>query len=359
MTLLLRRFIASSAIARCLAMLLVVDCGASPSVSATAPPRSAAPASSVASATPSPAAAEASRETHRLVIAAAGCWSGGSWSNTLGEEDVVKQKEVEVRCQDLERRVWAGAPDITRDEQLRAPEVKAIAVVVAKVDEMATNDHVDDTVREALVRLTSALAEADQERMLAYRAAGRVTSDLGHDPERLNADEVDAVAPLRAHAKLDALLKLDVGSLSKEAHALGLLVALDRVELARGLPKHLKLYAVADNFQTIFGVTSPDVPQDATGKLVPGTWLRFLSEAAAAAGYPADHNATSSREKDALAWAGMLRGFSDKLKADADAISSITDLHQVVTVAVHRLEAEYDAQRGAETMLHSSGAQRR
>jgi hypothetical protein len=358
MTLLLRPFIALSAIARCFATLLVVDCGASPPVSATAPQGSAALSGSVASTAPSMAAAEASEETHRLVIAAAGCWSGGSWSDTLGEDDVAKQKDVEVRCQDLERRVWAGAPDVTRNEQLRAPEVKAIAEVVAKVDEVATNGHVDDTVREALVRLTSAVAEADQERMLAGRAAGRVARDLGHDPERLNADEVDVLAPLRAHAKLDALLNLDVGSLSKEAHALGLLVALDRVEFARGLPKHLKLYAVADNFQSIFGVTPPELPQDATGKLVPGTWLRFLSETAALAGYPVDNNATRSREKDALAWAGMLRGFSDKLKADSDAISSSTDLRQVVTVAFHRLEAEYDSQRAAETMLHS-GAPRR
>jgi len=50
----------------------------------------------------------------------------------------------------------------------------------------------------------------------------------------------------------------------------------------RGLPKHLKLYAVPDTFQLLFGVTVPDVPQDATRKLVPGTWLKFLSDTASA-----------------------------------------------------------------------------
>jgi hypothetical protein len=193
-------------------------------------------------------------------------------------------KGIETRCQDLERRVWAGAQDKTHYEQLRALETNSVADVVAKVDETAKSDHVDDATRDALVRLTSGLADEERELMLARRAADRVKRDLDHEPEKLNADEVAAVGPLRAHAKLDALLKLDAGGLSREAHALGLLGALDRVELARGLPKHLKLYAVADEFQALFGVTVPDVPQDATRKLVPGTWLRFLSDTASTVG---------------------------------------------------------------------------
>jgi len=299
---------------------------------------------------------DAGREAHKLVMAAAGCWSGGAWADAFGEQGVMKEKGIESRCYDLERRVWGGAQDKTHYEQLRALEMNAVADVLSKVDETAKNDRVDGATRDALVRLTSALADEEKELMLARRAADRVRRDLDREPEKLNADEIDAVAPLRAHAKLEALLPADAGGLTHEPHAFGLLGVLDRVELARGLPKHLKLYAVADEFHILFGVTVPDVPQDATKKLVPGTWLRFLSETAAAAGYPVGDKAATPREKDALAWAGMLHGLSDKLKDDEDAIPPNTDLAHVVTVARHRLEAEYSAQRTADETLHPSGA---
>jgi hypothetical protein len=289
----------------------------------------------------------------------AACWCGGTWADALGEQDDVKQAGIESRCHDLERRVWPEAHDKTHYEQLRALETNAVADVIAKVDETAKKDRVDGATRDALVGLTTALADEEREGMLARRAADRVKRDLDREPDKLTADEVAAVAPLRAHEKLDALLKLDAGSLTREAHALGLLRALDRVELARGLPKHLKLYAVADEFHALFGVTVPDVPQDATRKLVPGTWLQFLSQTAAAAGYPVGEKVATPREKDALAWAGMLRGFSDRLKPDADAISPSTDLSRVVTVALRRLEAEYSAQKAAEETLHASGTPHR
>jgi hypothetical protein len=230
-----------------------------------------------------------------------------------------------------------------------------VADVIAKVEETAKKDSVGGATRDALVGLTTALADEEREGMLARRAADRVKRDVDREPDKLSTDEVAAVVPLRAHEKLDALTELNAGSFTREAHALGLLRALDRVELARGLPKHLKLYAVADEFHALFGVAVPDVPQDATRKLVPGTWLQFLSQTAAAAGYAVSEKAATPREKDALAWAGMLRGFSDRLKPDADAITPSTDLSHVVTVALHRLEAEYSAQKAAEETLHASG----
>ncbi len=287
-------------------------------------------------------------ETHRLVIAAAACWFGGSWADALGVQDSTKASTVEARCHDLERRVWGGAEDKVHYEQLRALEANAIADVIARVHESAKEEGFDAPRREAIVKLTTALAEAQKELMLARRAGDRVKRDLDHEPERLSADETDAVAPLRAHSKFDALLGLDAGQWSRESHALALFCALDRVEMARGLPKHLKVYAVGDTFHVVFGVAIPDVPQDATKKLVPGTWLRFLSDTATAAGYPVSVKAKTPRERDALAWAGMLRGFADKLKTDADTISPSTELSHVAVVALHRLEAEYNAQQAAE-----------
>jgi hypothetical protein len=285
---------------------------------------------------------------------AAACWFGGTWADALGEQEPVKEKNIESRCTSLEGRLWGGASDKVHYEQLRALEMNAVADVVAKVDETARADSVDAPRRETLVSLTKALADAQKELLLARRAGARVKRDLDHEPEKLNADEVDAVGPLRAHAKLEALLKLDAGGLSKEATALGLLSALDRVEIARGLPKHLKLYALGDTLEALFGAKMPSVPQDATQKLIPGTFLKYLVSVAAAAGHPVADKAKTPREKDALAWGGMLQGFADKLSAVRDGIGSETDLGQVVTVAQHRLEAEYSAQEAAEATVKPS-----
>lgn len=116
--------------------------------------------------------------------------------------------------------------------------------------------------------------------------------------------------------------------------------ALDRVEIARGLPKHLKFYAAADALNLLFGVTVPDVPEDVTKRLVPGTWLRFLADTAEAAGHPVGSKAQTPRERDALAWKGMLLGFVDQLKADSGQLDAGTDLPKVVEAVVGRLQGE-------------------
>jgi hypothetical protein len=299
--------------------------------------------------------APAQEEAHKLAVEAASCWFGGLWSDALGEQDQAKQAGTEARCSDLAKRVW-GTDDKAHIEHLRALESDAVADVVAKVDSLSKNDSVDGRRRDALVNLTTALAEAEKETMLARRASDRVKRDLDHEPEKLTGDEVDAVIPLRSHGKIEALYKLDAGDLTKEARALALLCALDRVEMARGLPKHLKLYAVADEFKLLFGVTVPDVPADGSKKLVPGTWLKFLSETATAAGHPVSAKAKTARERDALAWAGMLEGFSDKLKAEADGVTPATELSKVVTVVLHRLETEYRAQQAAESTKQKPAA---
>jgi hypothetical protein len=296
---------------------------------------------------PPPAQAQTQEEGHKLLVLAVSCWLGGAWSDALGEQDQMKVTGVENRCHELERRVW-GSDDKSHYEQMRAFEQNAASDIVAKVDETAKSDSVDGPRREALVKLATTLEGAMHETMSARRAADRVKRDLNHEPEKLTQDEVDAVLPLRSHGKLETLLNLEAGDLTHEAHALALLCMLDRVELARGLPKHLKLYAVADSFQLLFGVTVPDVPEDGSKKLVPGTWLKFLMDTASSAGHPVPDKARTPREKDAMAWAGMLEGFHDKLKVDSDGIATSTDASKVVTVVLHRLEAEFNAQQAAE-----------
>jgi len=282
-----------------------------------------------------------------LVVLAASCWFGGFWADALGEQDQMKQAGTEARCHELARRIW-DTDDKVHLEQLRGLETNAVADVVARVDTLSKSDSVDGRRRDALVGLTTALAEAIKETTLARRAGDRVKRDLDHEPDKLTADETDAVIPLRSHSKIEALYKMDAGDLTKEARAFAILCALDRVELARGLPKHLKLYAVADEFKLLFGVAIPEVPTDGTKKLVPGTWLKFLTDTASAAGHPVSAKAKSARERDSLAWAGMLEGFSEKLKAEADGVSPSTDVAKIVDVVLHRLEAEYHAQQAAE-----------
>jgi hypothetical protein len=340
--------------AACFAALTLAACGGStpppapppPPVEPPPPVASSAPVTPVAPPAPLP-----QEEAHRLVVLAASCWFGGLWADALGEQDQMKVTGIENRCHDLERHVW-GTDDKSHYEQMRAFEQNATADVIAKIDETAKKDGVDGPRRDAVVKLAEALAAALHETMEARRAADRVKRDLDHEPDKLSRDEVDAVVPLRKHQKLEALLKLEAGSLSQEANALGVLCALDRVEVARGLPKHLKLYAVADAFNLLFGVATPDVPEDGAKKLVPGTWLRFLTDTASAAGHPVPAKARTPRERDAMAWAGMLEGISDKLKADDGGIAATTDLSKVTTTVLHRLEAEFKAQQAAEATEH-------
>jgi hypothetical protein len=341
-----------------LAVLALAACGGNEPQPIPPPPPTAASDSPAPVATTAPttgAPVQTQEEAHKLLVLAVSCWFGGLWGDALGEQDQAKVTGIETRCHELERRVWS-TDDKAHLEQVRAFEQNAVSDVIAAVDQATKTDTVDGPRRDALLKLAGAFADAARETMLARRAGERVKRDLTREPDKLTTDEVDAVGPLRAHAKLEALLKLDAGDLSKEANALGLLCATDRVELARGLPKHLKLYAVADTFQIIFGVTPPDVPQDATTKLVPGTWLKFLTDTAAAAGHPVTDKAKKARERDALAWGGMQQGFGEKLAADSSGIAPTTDLSKVVTTVLHRLETEYSAQQAAEASQETGPA---
>jgi hypothetical protein len=147
------------------------------------------------------------------------------------------------------------------------------------------------------------------------------------------------VKPLRTHAALDALLHLDAGDLTAEAHAMALLCAMDRMELSRALPRHLKVYAVSDAYQSVFGVTPPQVPSDPTAKLQPGTWLTYLTEVARAAGHAVPAAATTPREREPWAWGGVVAGFGDKLRADTGKLGG--DFARVARVVVKRLDAEW------------------
>ena len=72
-----------------------------------------------------------------------------------------------------------------------------------------------------------------------------------------------------------------------------------------------------------------------------------MADAAKAAGHAVPDSAKTPKDRESLAWAGVLQGISDKLKPDVDAISKDTPLADVVGRVAHRLETQYQAELNA------------
>ena len=198
--------------------------------------------------------------------------------------------------------------------------------------------------------LFPAIADAQRETMLARRAADRVKMDEpgGARDANLSQDERDALPQLGASAATIKLMNLDAGSLSAEARAIGILCAADRMEIARGLPKHLKIVAVGGVYQSLFGVDPPALPADATKPLRGGAWLTYISKAASAAGHAVPARALSTLEfQELLAWGGTLEGFADQLRAQRARVSQKTELWPVIDGVVRKLDTEYRASEAA------------
>lgn len=290
-------------------------------------------------------------EAHRFLMLGTACWFGGLWSDAENETGDMRKAAIEARCRDVVHRIY-GSDDAQKIERLRALEAKEIGDFISRVQALAENDSIDGPRKDKLAKLGNAIADAQREAMHARRAADKVKKDEEKSAERekLNEDEAKAVGPLRTHGALDALLTLDVGDLTKEAHAIGVLCVMERMNIARGLPKHLKMYAWGDALKALFGVPVPDMPEDATKKLPKGLLLSYVMDVAKAAGHPVPEKialSPDSQGKYVLAYAGIVEGISEKLKADEDGVSPSTELHKVVVAVKNRLEAEYNAERAA------------
>ncbi len=285
---------------------------------------------------------DAPGQAHALLLQAAACWYGGLWSDAEGAAPDERRAAAETRCLGLVQRLY-GSEDKVKYDQLRLVDPGIVDKLAGEIDALASRDPVDGAHKDGLGRLLRALAATQRENNDAHIAADTVKADLKAptEPETLTRDETAAVKPLRAHAGLEALLKLDAGDLTAEAHAMGVLCAMDRMELARALPRHLKVYAVGDAYQLVFGVTPPQVPSDPTAKLVPGTWLTYLTDVARAAGHPVPDKATLPREREPWAWGGVVAGFGDKLRADAAKLSKDSAFARVTSGIVKRLDAEW------------------
>jgi hypothetical protein len=273
------------------------------------------------------------------MIDAALCWGSDAWPYRVGPQ------VAERRCRNLAKRVWNTADD-THDERSRTMDTSTEADVIARVDTVAKGDPVDGPRREDLVKVTRAIADAIHETAAAVHAAERLRRSVEHEPQGPGAVDANAMASLRAHAKLDALLNVEAGDLSKEARGVALLCATVRIELTKTLAPPLKLYAAADTLALLFGGAIPDVPGDATEKLAPDTWRSFLSATDERTGCrPRDPvilaRGKTPDEKDRLAWADVVCGLWHKFHADYSGVSKENELAEVIDVEMYRLQSEW------------------
>jgi hypothetical protein len=323
-----------------LSLLALAACGSPPPpAAATQIAPSAPPAGESSSNAPPPAPSAAnSLGDHKLAMTAISCWFGGVWADAIGEAPENRKASDEARCNEVVRLVW-GVDDKSKYIQLRAFDERAVEDVLSKVGEGTPSG-----------RELRAFIEAEREATEARRAGDRVKKDMEGEREhdKLSPDEAEATKSLTDDDALDALSKIQVNDLTHEAHALAVLSAMARIEASRGLPRHLKIYAMQGPLFTLFAMPLPtNLPADATQPLPKGAYLTYVSDAAKAAGHPVPDTAKTPKEREPLAWSGVLEGITEKLKGDVGAVPTDTQLPDVLDRVARRLEAEFKAERNA------------
>jgi hypothetical protein len=274
---------------------------------------------------------------------ATSCWLGGLWSDAVGEKGDAREAGIRRRCDEVLRDVGESTEEPILYAPLRALDARTVERIVDRVAQAASADAREVTHAPALVALLRAVADASRETVEARRAADKVKQVVEPVPAGDEWRNKLAAAPeLRHSVALHALLTRG-GPYGDEARVIGTLHALDRMEIARGLPKHLKVYAVEGAFREIFGVAAPELSTNAAAPIKTGTWLEYLTKVAAAAGHPVPADAKDPQNREPLAWNGVLEGFADRLR------DSHTDpsLDAVATNIVTRIDQQSARARAA------------
>lgn len=283
----------------------------------------------VGATTSAPVGASGDRD---LVMSAVSCWMGGLWSDALGEKPGDQREAGMVaRCAPV-----IAAIGVADQRPMRAID----ASIVARIDERIRDGHLRNLLDDA--------ADATRESMHARLAADEVKADAGsHPPPATYADDKRAAADVLGQSQgLWSLLEAPprrYGPYAAEARTLGLLVALDRMEIAFRLPKRLKLEVVGPAYAAVFGISAPIVHGDPAAPLPRGMWLGYLSAVASAAGHPVP-STLDIDSREALAWTGVEAGFADKLRAQP-AYAESSRLGEAVRGVVHKLADGYDVQQ--------------
>lgn len=276
---------------------------------------------------------------YKLGLLATACWMGGVWSDAEGVPEQEWRSRDDQRCRDLVVSIY-GHFDNARYEQVRANDQKAVGDLLAKIaatEPAATRDRTTNLFRD--------VAAAQHETMLARRAADRVKIDYDADvvEAKLSADQRTAADTLATHGALEPLL-VATDPAASDRRALGLLLALDRMEMARGLPKQLKFYALGHVLTPVFDIAPP--PAAALKPNAPprqGAWLAYLSGASARAGYPVtDGPGLTPKARETLAWTGVGRGFSDRLQRQLTDLpaAAVPELSRISAAVIARIQTE-------------------
>jgi hypothetical protein len=206
---------------------------------------------------------------------------------------------------------------------LRALDGNVTRELSEKIESFGHADGMPFDQAKTAKKLFAAIVDAERESIAAKTAADGIKAEP--DSEKVGTGDTVAAKNMKPTFALEALYGLEAGPYTKDAKALALLIALDRVKGAGGLPKHLKLFAVAGPYKIVFGV-EPSIKMDEPRPIRPGTWLAFEMQAAAAAGHPVPGSVTDLKEQAKQAWEGVLAGFADRIKASQSADSPLTDL---------------------------------
>jgi hypothetical protein len=293
---------------------------------------------------PTPPGASPSERARNLLTSATACWFGGVWHDALGEATAAHAD----RCR-MTLELAYGQVDPTRLERLRAAEQVEVDELGDAIARLAATDGMDADRARALRGLFDVVARAQHETLTARRAADKIKKDISgaRSPAKRPQDEHDAAAPLESSSALAELLRYDAGVLGGEARAIGLLTAMNRMQMARELPKHQKVEAVSGSYELVFGVRPPAMPSDPTRSPKGGVWLAYLSKVARAAGHPVPEDASSVDDRELMAWGGTLAGLADRLRVEAPNVPQPGDLRRVVDGTVKRIDTEYRASEAA------------
>ncbi len=296
----------------------------------------------------------AGTNSYDLAYLAIGCWFGPVWGDALGEPIEQREANAAQRCVQTVQQVWPRDPKGNL-ERLRALEPTAISQLLSRVDAQAQGV-LDDHERRDLVNLLGDVAGAQRDNMWARRATDRIRLDESKQKphDRISDDERAALDPLLKVASLTALYTLNAGRYTADARALAVLSAMDRLNISRGLPRHVEVYADEPVFSLLFGLLPAAVDPDPAQETAPHVWVEYLAKAAANAGHPVPSDAIRTADRDLLGWAGMLDGVADRLREGG---AQLTDrLQPVVSGTIRRLQAQAIGDRNRFADQKSRGA---
>jgi hypothetical protein len=269
---------------------------------------------------------------------------GGLWSDALGEKGDARLTGIEHRCDEF---LTATVEPQESYYPLRAVDAGTVQRLSSTIQRTALQDPAEAPHASELTALFGAIADAARETIDARRAADVVKEDVTQQPQPpiRRLDKEAAAEKLAADRALHALLQAGPGPYADEARTAGLLFAIDRMEIASGLPKHLKIAALKTEFVDLFGIPPPSLPPGGAAPIPSGTWLLYLTDVATAAGHPLPADARDPQNREPLAWNGVLEGLADRVRAEAPRLPAGSTLSTVARAVVERLDDGYRNER--------------